>query len=727
MKSQFNSLNLRVMVVLLSILTVLLAKLNPYLSLLLPWYLGFLMISEEDFNFIEKLALAPALGLGAIIFIMHILSWLRVSLRYSYPIIVLLVIALSLAKQLKLEVSGIDRTMILGLLIAVFLSVGIKVPFAQIPAYPGAVGRDAVFHAYKSLEILKESTLFISHVPSYASNAIKTYPAGYHSIITWIAIVSKDNVGHAMLVLKLFTWFILPLATYAVTKQVFNKESGIFAAILMPLSYLYYYYLHYSLLHTFFNYYIFLVSMFFYNLTVQKQKYKYLALAILVISTMLIIHPYSYLLFQAYAGILVVSITIIEKKIQKFAIIAFITQAFGSFLIYYTLEYPMRLKISAYSKPIFGSPAYAFKDNIHWFKNILMDTFLYNGQIFLGVCFFVGVFLLLKHKKTYALILTFVYDTLLILNKIYFHVNIPFYSAIWSSERIYVLLTPVIPVIEGIGAWFIDDKLREHLSNRKVISIFLLFLIIPAFYVNVINFTREKSSVVDTTVLQTFQFINSLPSDSILVAKFHDSGMWIPIFTSKEIKFFNEADGNEKGLLYIDSRGAGDVRISPLNPLRLLGKYQLLYFNSNIWIYNMSTSWNITNTRLLKSLMEYYKLPKDDIIGTDFNDWKYLVYGFVLKNPVVMREIILCRLKFALSPEGHSYIVFVPTRKYDEISLQVIFSKQNQTIQVWINNRKIGEIKNESQTFRYEFEENMLYIIKLKSDEPFGFILLKLE
>lgn len=741
---------------LLSILTVLLTKLNPYLSLLLPWYLGFLMISEENFNLIEKLALAPALGLGAIIFVMHLLSWLRLSLRYSYPIVALLVIALSLTRYLKLELKEMDRTTILGLLIAVFLSVGVKIPFVHVPPY---YGKDTIFHAYKLLEIMKENSLFISRIPSYAPTGIRTYPAGYHSILAWITLLTNVSIPTAMLCFRVFIWFLLPLATFIVSSQMFNKQIGILSSILTPLTYLYYYYLHYTLFPAFSNYYFFLIALFLYNqllLEIEQKGGKILGLFILTlfsITTMLLIHPYSYLLFQAYAGLFLIMFSLMNKKIKPVTIEIFMMQAIGSFLCYFFLEYPIRLDITSHSRPLFNLPQYSFKDNLQWFIMALSNTFIYNGQLFLGICFIVGILWILQKREDatyslfrYSLFLTIMYDILLILNKIYFHIPIPLYSSIWNAERVYVLITPIIPIFEGVGLCLILQKIAflvhtyissnciaKRVAKTILVGILISFLISSLFYTLIIDISFEKMHILNSESYSAFEWINKfLPANSsFIISNTHDSGEWIPIFTGRKVIIFsNNSFGRGKNTyIYIDSRGIGAIGedIISLNPFEFFGKYELLYFNSNIWIYNISATWNSTNKKVIKDLKKYYRLPKDSIIGTDFNDWKYLSYGFLLKNPVVIRGIILNKWNFILAPTGHCYIVFLPTQSYDEISLSVIFSEQNQTIEVWINNKKIGEIKNKTQIFRYEFKENRIYMIELKSEKPFGFVSLKLE
>ncbi|MBO8174828.1 MAG: hypothetical protein H0Z18_06175 [Thermococcus sp.] len=718
-------MNYKILNISIAVIFILLSKLSPYLTLLLPWYLGFLIISKNNTpEHIVRISVAPAIGLGFIIVLIHVLSWFNISLSFVYPIMVILTIGMSFLTPLGFQLK-IKRKIILGLAIALILSLVVKIPFEEIPAYPGAVGVDAVYHAYKSLEMIKEDTVFISHTPLDFPDNIKNYPAGYHSIVVFISLTHDINVAQAMRILKLFTWIFLTLGTYSATKSLFKNDNiAVFSAIVMPLSYLYYYYLHYSLLHNFLNYYFFLVSVCLYNYSMEQKTPYNIFLTTLVVASMLIIHPYAYMFFQAYAGFTTTFYILKYRKFDK-TILLFLIQALGSLLTYYVLEYPMRLPLSNYSKPIFNTLQYIFKDNTHWFGYILEQTFIGNGQFPLGLFFLVGVNYLIHRKNIYslALLTVIIWDIFLIFNKIYFHIGIPFYSGIWSSERIYVLLTPLIPIVEGIGAYEIYSFLLSRTTKPKLVMMsFVLILIVPLFYVNVINFAYQKSVAVENEALETFGFLCKLPSENIFVPKFYDSGMWIGIFCpSKNIIPINNLTINN-GLLYIDSRGYGDVEISPFNPWDFFGKYELIHFNDNIWIFNISKK----SPRYPKTFREYYILTKDTIEASKFEDWKYLSYGFLLRHPAVIRGIILNKWNFVLSKTNESYIVFVPSEEYNAFRVKV-FSTTNEDVEIKINGETIGYISTEgSDEFRYPFKPGNLYVMVFYGKSPYIFVEIEL-
>lgn len=719
-------MNQRILSIVLTVVIVLLSKLSPHLTLLLPWYLGFLILSKDDeLELTVRISVAPAIGLGLVIVLIHVLSWFGISLSLAYPIMVILTMMMSPFVPFKFH--RIKGDVIVGIAIALILAFVIKLPFEEIPAYPGAVGADVVYHAYKSLEIIKENTVFISNSPLNFPDNIRTYPAGYHSIIVFISLAHDITVAQAMRILRLLTWIFLPLGTYSATKSLFKEDNiAVFSAIVMPLSYLYYYYLHYSLLHNFLNYYFFLASVFFYNYSMERRTTYSMFLTTLTTSSMLLIHPYAYMFFQAYAGFSTALYILKCRKFDKQILSIFLIQAFGSFLMYYILEYPMRLPLSKYSKPVFNAPQYAFKDNINWFGYILTHTFIENGQFPLGIFFLVGVAYLLYKKDLHslALLTLIIYDIFLIFNKIYFHINIPFYSGIWSSERIYVLLTPLIPIVEGLGAYKVYSSLLNKATRPKLIMIsFMLILIVPLFYVNIINFAYQKSTAVNDVALEAFEFLEKLQGGNIFVPKFYDSGMWIGIFcTSKSVTPIQNITKNS-GILYIDSRGYGDVRISPFNPWDLFGNYEVIYFNGNIWIFNMSKE----SPTYPKTLREYYTLSKDTIEATNFEDWKYLSYGFILRHPAIIRGIILRRWNFVLSVADKSYIVFIPTEEYNAFQIEILSTEINESIEIKINGKTVGYVSSEKpQKFRYLFKPGNLYILVLHGNPPYIFVKIKL-
>ncbi|AEO13949.1 hypothetical protein [Thermococcus sp. AM4] len=692
---------------------------SPYFSILVIWYLGFLVL--DWLPPLWRLALGPAVGMGIVIFVVHITSIVGFSIWLTVPVVYLITLLLwwkdskgSSLSSMWNEIPLIDR---LFLSISVFLSAGLKIPFLSIPSYSSAP-KDPVFHAYKTWEILKEGTIFIKHAP-ISFSGILTYPAGYHSLVAWISLVSGVKVPFSMMSLQLFTWIFLPLGTYLASWSMFQDKwvSRISAAV-MPLTYLYYYYLHYSLLHLFLDYYLLLASIAVYTQliteitkdSVKQYHVSWFVILFLLTSSLLIVHPYPYLLFQAYALFLAVLIIPGITTSQKMrTLFLFFFQAAGSFLVYYFIEAPNRLNVERYSKPLFHISKYYLKDNPHWFYFILKQTFWANGQFVFLPFFIVSTFWILhrKNKQGLALISTLLFFIFLIFDKIWFHVNVPYYSAIWNSERIYILLTPLFPLLHGLGI----SLVKRHIeARRKVILAITLtaLFVIPGTYVNIDNYARELCVTVDNNTLLAFRYVDSLTGPIYVQNSLMDSGIWIPIFTDKEI--IRVTTPPKKGILYVDSRGYGDIHAPPLNPLQLVNKSALISYYNGIWIFNLSQTWRDSREDALNDLYRHLMLRRNSIKAYNFEDWRYFVYGFLLRHPVVVRGILLKQWSGVFSIVNDSYIVFIPDQNYS--SLRII--GLGEPARVYLNGVYLGVLDRGSVSFMTTLEKGKFYVLKFE-------------
>ena len=690
-----------------------LGLISPYFSFLAVWYLGILLFKIRDPAL--RLALSPVFGSTVVIITMHLLSWLHLGLKPSIPLIYGATVLLWLRERekrslIKLwwEIPRIERTLIA---LSLLLSAGLKIPFIRIPSPPGAFGGDAAFHAYKSWEILREGTIFISDEP--VVRGIVHYPAGYHSLVTWISLASNVEVPFAMMVLQFFTWFLLPLGTYAAAKVIFRDgKVAALAAIAMPLTSMYYYYLNYSILHMFYAYYLFLATVSIFILAIENMLSHPYTASTLASFALLVTHPYPYLMFEAYAGFLVLLLTLKRQNWRR-AWGLLMAQGIGSFTLYSLLEYPIRVNVAGHAKPIFGNPAFAFKDNPGWLLYILKETFIMNGQVILLPFFIAGVYYSLRRRnpKAWAVVLTVLYALFLIANKIWLHIDIPFYSNIWSSERIYVLITPLLPVLTGGGlAGVLRASRRKDLTGTFI----AMLLIAPIIYVNVMNYSMEFCSTVDDTALQVFSEIRQMDVSEIYVSSFKDSGWWIPLMTGKKIVRVKEAPG--EGIVYMDSRGFGDVQHPTLNPLDFLGKRALVLFREGIWVFNLSKPWNESNPRAVEGMEGYFSLKKGIIEGEKLQDWRYFAYGFILRHPAIVEGVIMKTLNGVLSnvhsKNDTAYVFFIPEKKFKEIEIIGVGEAK-----VFVNGIPVGTFKGDEVrkiTIEIPVERGKPCVIKFK-------------
>lgn len=207
-----------------TLIILVLGLLNPYFSILVTWYLGFLVLMGKPV--LWRITLGPAVGMGLVIVTVHVVSLFRLPLETSIVAVYLMTFAawwISDKKPLALSwgrLSLVDR---LSLSASILLSAGLKAPFIKIPSYSSA--NDLIFHAYKTWEIIREGTVFITHKP-ISFSGILTYPAGYHSLIAWISLASGSEVPFSMMAFQFFTWVFLPLGTYLAAKVIFDERTA---------------------------------------------------------------------------------------------------------------------------------------------------------------------------------------------------------------------------------------------------------------------------------------------------------------------------------------------------------------------------------------------------------------------------------------------------------------------------------------------------------------------
>jgi len=719
----------------------LISRVNVYGTIALIWCLGYvvLTITAPDLDFLIRVSLGPALGFAVIVLLIHILSWLRAPLSLGYWIAAFIALAAGLAASTCRSSPKNITLSVYGVALAIALSVLPKLPFFSVPAYPGAVGHDAIFHAYKAFEMIKEDTVFIKHFPPGFSGIV-TYPAGYHSLVVFLSLSSGCNVPCSMLALKVFTWVLIPLGTFAAAKAIFkDAEAAVAASIVAPLAYLYYYYLNYSLLQEFLDYYMVLASMAVFVIAMERVSVRTFVIVLLLASTTLLIHPYEYLAFEAYAffalvlGLFVNRSERVRGHLLRAALFA--GQAIGSVVLYYTVEYPIRIPPTS-NIARFNVPAYAFKDNFGWLLWITKQTFIENGQFVLGFFFVVGVLCILtrfRREHSLALLAFVAYVYFLAVNKIVLHVPIPYYSGIWSTERIYVLLTPVLPVIEGAGFYLLVSCLMRSSRHRRAVgATFAVLLLLPAFYVNAWNVSFEKASCVDGSVLRAFGYINGLPVNTVFTPSYPDSSPWLRLYlnTQKHVVPLKEPSqlpaNASNAVVYVDSQGCGDLLLGTqkFNPWILLSHHALLFFDDNVWVFN---STRLAAPRVPRVLLRYYTMTSASLDLSSMGDWKYLSYGFLLKHPSVIYAALFEGGSYSLVVSNVSVISFVPTERYTRMSLGV-YLPSNETVSVLINGLRVGEVhKSGIHSFNYTFNPGVLYLVELRGVPWYAVTEVRLE
>ncbi len=698
----------KIKLILLMLSTFLLSLIIPQFSVIflivVSIMLGAYILHEDDF--ISALAIGIASLFVGIILLYYVLSLLKIKIAYvPYILTVLVIVGTIFSKTDSSRIMIQKRNMILiaGITLIILLP---KIFFFKYPAYPGPPGVDSIFHALKIKLILEQNTVFVSIVHPYEFPNIVSYPAGYHSVVSFLVSLSKSPIPYNMMILRIILWVIFPLASYYLSFKITeNKDIAFLSMIITPSIWLYYYYINYTLHPTFFNYYLLPIAIGTYikavdGLLKECKINTTHAISIPLIAGLLFVHPYHYIFFQIYATIYTLVLVLNPKyneETKKILFVYYILQGILSFLLYYVLSSPARINIIKYSTKF---STYPEKDNVDWLRYIILQTFIKNANVTIGPLLLVSFIYGLRSRseKVLTLILSFISIFVLMLNKIFFKIYIPVISAIWNSERLFILLTPILPVLYSIGLYRVltyINKIEVKKISKKTLLIFVVLLIILPPYVSasIDNIAFEEAYILDNNVIQSFEWIkNNLSNHTICTLCCDDSGYWMPVFGINSIKCLSKyhvryrckllANYSACSYLYLDTRGMNVLYPSPLDPLELYKKYQLVYFNKGIWIFNLSSPYTESNLNLLST---YYTLSSNTISpSVNTSHLKYFIYGWIIKHPIIIKWKLLKKLDAVYSLFNKAEIIFIPNSTYNGLEISM-FSENKCTFDIRVN------------------------------------------
>ncbi|ASJ17357.1 hypothetical protein A3L04_09885 [Thermococcus chitonophagus] len=622
---------------------------HPFSLILATSILGFLTGSRlfKNSDPWEVLLLSP--GIGFIVVILVGLFFGRIGIPFSviWPTMAVFSVVLSLKTSIRIKIENFDGAVLLA---SIFLSFLVRSFYFLLPDYRAA---DTWFHGSKVKMILLSNTPYFSPslVPEYFSKTISNYPPGYHVLVAFYTGGVSGEIIYAMNALRLFEIAYLPVATYLVGKKI-KREIGLIAAPITSVSALYFYFVQYALLPAFFNYLLFLFSAFV-LFEVREERSSPAILGIFG-GTMGIVHPYQYIVFQIMA-------LLVLRDLRKFS------YQLATSLILMIIFMPLPQKYAEGTVKV--NSYYPNKDNPEFLKHMLKYTFVSNGQIIFGLAFLLGLFVYRPISGTFFVIL------LIILNKIFFRVHVPVVSAIWNSERAFMLATPLIPIISAQGLYLIIRRWRS-------LGVFLLIAgIALAFpYVRIEHLASESSYLLDDETVDFILKVHKIVGDhEVLTACEFDSGRWIPILTDTPIKCYGGGVDNAT-YIYVDSRGAGELRAYPLDVTQLYSKYGILEFYNGLWLLSRV---NKTSSRAIEKVCSYY-LASGEISW--LNSTKYFVHGFIIKN-YATQKLRLMGYPYAVSVSKNSTILFCTKEYIKMLEIKIAVGKGREKANIYVDDR----------------------------------------
>jgi len=675
---------------------------GPVGALLFTFILGY-AVSRLIFLENEKALLsAPVFGMAVVIFLSYFFSIVRIPLEYLAEFAAAIGVFLFLLKPRSSGCNGGTLTWIV-LSIFVFLQFAIRHFYFLLPDYRAV---DTWFHASKVRMIIDSRSLYFSSVPPYFSKGIISYPSGYHAFIAWLSKGNPWNIIFAMNDLRIFEIAYLPLVTYLLVRSLAGKRAALFAALIVPFSALYYYFVQYALLPAFTNYMLFLVASFVYVEAFLKRERRLIWASALLSSLILLVHPYQYMVFEAFGFFF-----LFREGFSRDNLRIFVLQLTVSALLYYALT----PGASSYaSRGAFMNPVYPNKDNPEFLDFIFSYTFVDHGQFFLAVGFVLALILsILRWSRSAPMALTFLFVILIIVDKIYLRIPIPYYSAIWNSERAFLLLTPIIPILEGIGVYELLSWVSSIISSFSkkfdgkvrvfvALSLLLIFTTPTVVPLSIEHMASESSYLLDGDVLSSIRWVSShLGNQTVATACIFDSGRWLPILTDTPIVCV----ANNRGLkaseyrallngtltrwAYLDTRGAAEIEPYPLNVENFYNRFRLIYFKDGIWLFDVNNHSIETNINLVKN---YFAVNGSIDLSRRRSDLRYFVYGWVIKN-VAAQRLLLNGVPYVTTVTGNATIAFVPNGGYS--ALKILISAPASRVDFYINGKYAGSFKPE--------------------------------
>ncbi|AFK22293.1 hypothetical protein Py04_0691 [Pyrococcus sp. ST04] len=683
-----------IVVVIFSLIVSLLSLIvrNPTFFLIELIYFGLLLNIGlfKSLEGIEVLLLSPGTGMVALIILALSLGRLGVPLKLVWPTVSFLIVLLGYKnRNFELNLNPKRDFKILTFLgFSVLLAFVVRKFYFLLPDYRAA---DTWFHGSKVKMMITSDSPYFSTVPPYFSKGIITYPPGYHVIAAYLSGGISWNIIFSMNTLRLFEIAYLPIAVYLVGRTV-KEEVGVVSAFITPLVAINYYFEQYWLLPAVFNYIMFLFAVFLLYKTGERKTSP--IISGLFGGVLAMVHPYQ---FIAYEILLLIFLLALKRSVKSFIIVALISIALPIIFVPSSLNYATSgAKLNSH---------FENKDNLEFVSYIFSYTFLENGQILLGLAFLFGIILtfIKKHEKIVPLTLTFAVIIGIIADKIFFRIPIPYLSAIWNSERAFLLTTPIIPILEGYGMWETVGRHRKILLSLILASLLLTYPNISREHI-----ANENSYLLDGNVIEFIKEVNEVAKNkTVATACIFDSGRWIPILTNTPIVCISDSEGRVDNsilenaeFLYIDSRGAGELISYPLDVSKYYWKYRIVLFRRGLWLFSLRA--NSTNQKAKEEAIKYYTASG---VMTWLDSPKYFVHGFIIKN-YATQKLLLEKYPYAISVAKNSTIAFSTKNAISSIKISVATGEDNQTISVYVDGKKVWNGKVGSTPETIEIKTN---------------------
>ncbi|ASJ00926.1 hypothetical protein A3K92_05240 [Thermococcus gorgonarius] len=732
----------------------------PCWAVVLVWLLGLSLVDcfFPEFPVTIKLSVAPAVGISILAITFHIFSLFGAGIKTGTVFLVILAIILlarSWSELLELVTSSVrEKGDILRWAVPILIIVLVH---WAVYTYP-TDNVDNFFHATKIEYMLRYDTTYPPVVPIFN---VLTYPAGYHSLASFVMILSGEEViPKIMLELRLWAWAFLAMGIYALSYIWLGRKVANYTLLAMLGVNLLHYYLLVYIAPNFLGFYFFAVLLaLFVKMGEKLDMKKYLILVLISVGAVLV-HPYSYQNY-VFVALVYLVLRLLSESLSVRRFIFLLKRAFILFVIplfihavinpyvwfpslaHVKLEYPWASSVSVVVSKLSVFRGKNPRDT-WWYFELFTRWATVRNDNYLGVLFMIlgGTYLVYKRefrRKGLSLVVFFAFVMFLILDRLTINVPVPFYSTA-AIERMFLWLVPVFPLFVGAGLFWFGEivskpAVREISKKILYLSIVGAFFLIPAVGTAHDLLAAEANFYVRADNLEDFRWISiNFPNVTVLNSCTLDSAQWMPFFEPQgnitvmfnsrikrcriwnmtpskfAAKLLNESQILPGYIAYIDTNAPS------LNPLDFFQKYRLLRVNGNNWIFDLSsldTSMNEKTAALALRLCE------DSIPGNTERYGKYFVYGFK-KKYFGVRSMYLEGLEYAWMGGRKGIVGFAPCKDYRGLLIE-LYSFTEQAINVTVNGKPV------LKDFELKAGENRLEIPVTLPEDRLTFVSLSVE
>ncbi len=691
----------------------------------LVWLIGLSLVGcvFPEFPITIKLSIAPTVGISVLAITVHIFSLFGAGIKTGtvfLAILATILLARSWSEILESVRSSVrEKGDILRWAIPILVIVLVH---WAVYTYP-TDNVDNFFHATKIEYMLRYDTAYPPVVPVFD---VLTYPAGYHSLASFVMILSGEKViPKIMLELRLWEWAFLAMGIYALSYIWFGRRVANYTLLAMLGVNLLHYYLLVYIAPNFLGFYFFAVLLALFVKMGEKLDMKYLILVLISVGAVLV-HPYSYQNYVFVASVYLALkffseglsvrrfLFMFKRAFIIFAIPLFIHVLIDPYfwfpsLVHVKLEYPWASYVGVVVSKLSVFHGRSPRDTEWYFKLFIRWATVRNDN-YLGLLFMIlgGIYLVYKRefrRKGLSLVVFSAFVMFLILDRLTINVSVPFYSTA-AIERMFLWLVPVLPIFVGAGLlWFGElvskPAVREMSKKILYLSIMGAFFLIPAVGTAHDLLAAEANFYVRADNLEDFRWISSnFPNVTVLNSCTLDSAQWMPFFEPQSniavmfnsrikrcriwnmtpskfaAKLLNESQILPGYIAYIDTNAPS------LNPLDFLQKYRLLRVNENNWIFDLSS---LNTSMNEKTAALALRLCGDSIPGNTERYGKYFVYGFK-KKYFGVRSMYLEGLEYAWMGGREGVVGFAPCKNYWGLWIE-LYSPTEQAINVTVNGK----------------------------------------